>query len=219
MSFKFTYPDDSVVLSAGGGSALGGKDVVSETFIVDQLSPGQSAEKEFKAFLVGDRGNIKTAKADLSYGAGDLKTVFEKNTSLSTTIIGLPISLTLSAPPNSVPGQVVNYVLDYRNESNDEIYDLRLEFDYPDGFSVQRTTPSPNTGNYVWLIPILKKGSGGRISITGSLNGKEGEIKNILVLLKRKISDQYVNYEKAEISSAIANPLLGAEILVNDSSD
>ena len=136
MTFKFTYSDDSVVLKDG----IVTKEF-SETFTIDQLSPGQSAEKEFRAFLVGDRGNIKTVKAELSYGAGGLKTVFEKNISLSTTIIGLPISLTLSAPPNSVPGQAVNYVLDYRNESNNDIYDLRFEFDYPDGFSVQKITP------------------------------------------------------------------------------
>jgi len=214
MTFKFIYPDDSVVLKDG----VVVKDL-SETFTLDQLSPGQEAEREFKAFLVGDRGNIKTAKAELSYGAGSLKTVFEKNTSLSTTIIGLPVSLTLSAPPNSVPGQAISYVLDYRNESSDDIYDLRFEFDYPDGFSFQRSTPSPNTGNYVWLVPVLKKSNGGRISITGPLNGKEGETKNILVLLKRKIGDQYVNYEKAETSSVIADSLLNAEVLVNDSSD
>lgn len=214
LSFKFTYPDDSVVLKNGTTATN-----LSETFTVDQLSPGQSEEKEFKAFLVGDRGNIKTAKADLSYGAGGLKTIFEKSTSLSTTIIGLPISLTLSAPPNSVPGQTVNYVLDYRNESNDDIYDLRFEFDYPDGFSVQKSTPSPSTGNYVWTVPILKKGNGGRISITGPLNGKEGDAKNIAVVLKRKIGDQYVNYEKAETSSVIANTLLNTGILVNGSSD
>jgi len=181
MTFKFTYPDDSVVLKDGTAVTN-----LSETFTVDQLSPGQKAEREFKAFLVGDRGNIKTAKVEISYKAGDLRTVFEKNTSLSTTIIGLPISLTLSAPPNSVPGQLVNYVLDYRNESNDDIYDLRFEFDYPDGFSFQRSTPSPNTGNYIWLVPVLKKSNGGRISITGPLNGKEGETKNILVLLIMK---------------------------------
>ncbi|MBI2062233.1 MAG: hypothetical protein HYT64_00865 [Candidatus Yanofskybacteria bacterium] len=214
MTFKFTYPDDSVVLKDG----IVVKDL-SEAFTLDQLSPGQEAEREFKAFLVGDRGNIKTAKVEISYKAGDLRTVFEKNTSLSTTIIGLPVSLTLSAPPNLVPGQLVNYVLDYRNESNDDIYDLRFEFDYPDGFSFQRSTSSPNTGNYIWLVPVLKKSNGGRISITGPLNGKEGETKNILVLLKRKIGDQYVNYEKAETSSVIANSLLNAEVLVNDSSD
>lgn len=214
MTFKFTYPDDSVVLQDGIVAKY-----LSETFTVDQLSPGQSAEKEFKAFLVGDRGNIKTAKAELSYGAGNLRTAFQKSTSSSTTIIGLPISLTLSAPPNSVPGQVVNYVLDYRNESNDDIYDLRLEFDYPEGFSVQKSTPLANAGNYVWIVPALKKGNGGRISIIGSLNGKEGETKNVSVALKRKIGNQYINYEKVETSSVIANPLLGVEILVNDSSD
>mgnify|MGYP001591719582 FL=1 len=214
MSFKFFYPDNSVVLKDG----VVARDL-SETFTVGQLSPGQSAEKDFKAFLVGDRGNIKTAKAELSYRAGDLRTTFEKNTSFSTTIVSLPVSLTLSAPPNLVPGQVVNYMLDYRNESNDDIYDLKFEFDYPDGFSIQKSAPLPNTGNYVWIVPVLKKGNGGRISIVGTLNGKEGETKVISVALKRKIGDQYVNYEKAETSSVITNPLLGAEVLVNDSSD
>ena len=214
MIFKFTYPEDSVVLKNGVVATN-----LSETFTVEQLSPGQETIKEFKAFLLGDRGNIKTAKAEISYKAGDLRTPFEKNASLSTTIIGLPISLTLSAPPNSVPGQMVNYVLDYRNESGDDIVDLRFEFDYPDGFSVQKTTPTPNTGNYVWTVPVLKNSKGGRISITGTLNGKEGETKNVSVVLKRKIGDQYVNYEKAETSSTIANPLLGTEISVNNSSD
>ena len=213
MTFKFTYPDDSVVLKDGVVS----KDT-SETFTVDLLSSGQQAEREFRAFLVGDRGNIKTAKTELSYRAGDLRTAFQKNTSFSTTIIGLPISLTLSAPPNSVPGQVVSYVLDYRNESNDDVYDLRFEFDYPDGFKVQKTTPSPSTGNYVWTVPVIKKSNGGRISVTGLLNGKEGDTKIVSVALKRKIGDQYVNYEKAETSSIIANSLLGMDIFVNDSS-
>jgi len=214
LSFKFTYPDDSVVLK--DGTAVKN---LSETFTVDQLSPGQSAEKDFTAFLVGDRGNIKTAKADLSFGAGSLKTVFEKSTSISTTIVGLPVSLTLSAPPNSVPGQSVNYLLDYRNESSDDISGLRFEFNYPDGFSFQKSTPSPNQGNYVWVIPVLKKGNGGRISIMGPLNGKEGDTKNISVALKRKIGDQYVNYEKSDTSSIIASALLGTQVLVNDSSD
>lgn len=221
LRFKFTYPDGSVVLSAPSGRdlVLDGKEIVSETFTVDQLSPGQESEKEFRAFLVGDRGNIKIAKAELSYGAGDLRTVFEKNISLSTTIIGLPISLTLAAPPNSVPGQAINYVLDYRNESSDDIYDLRFEFNYPDGFSIQKSTPSPNKGNYVWNVPVLKKASGGRISITGLLNGKEGVTKAISVSLKRKIGNQYVSYEKAETSSIVANSLLGVDVTVNDSSD
>jgi len=214
MRFKFTYPDSSVVLKDGIVDTN-----LSEIFTIDQLSPGQEEVKEFKAFLVGDRGNIKTAKVELSYRAGDLRTAFEKTTSVSTTIIGLPVALTLAAPPNSVPGQSINYVLDYRNETSDDIYDLRFEFDYPEGFSIQKFAPAPSTGNYIWNVPVLKKGSGGRISIAGPLSGKEGETKNVSVVLKRKIGEQYVDYEKAETSSTIASSLLSTEILVNDSTD
>lgn len=214
MRFKFTYPDNSVVLKDGIVATN-----LSEAFTIDQLSPGQEEVKEFKAFLVGDRGNIKTAKVELSYRAGDLRTAFEKTTSISTTIIGLPVALTLAAPPNSVPGQSISYVLDYRNETSDDIYDLRFEFDYPEGFSIQKLTPAPSAGNYIWNIPVLKKSSGGRISITGPLNGKEGETKNVSVVLKRKIGEQYVDYEKAETSSTIASSLLSTEILVNDTTD
>ncbi len=214
MEFKFTYPDDAVILKDGMVSRE-----LSEIFTVDKLSSGKKEVKEFKAFLVGDRGNIKTVKAELSYKAGDLRTAFEKTTSFSTTIISLPISLTLSTPPNSVPGQIVNYVLDYRNESGDDVYDLRFEFDYPDGFNLQKTTPSPSGSNNVWSVSALKKDKGGRISISGILNGREGESKNVSVVLKRKIGDQYVDYEKAESSSVMSNPLLGVAVLVKDSLD
>jgi len=213
MNLKFSYPEDSVVIK--DGSIVSN---LTQEFPIDKLSPGQKNERELKAFLVGDRGNIKTAKVELFFQAGDLRTQFQKNTSVSTTIVSLPVSLTLVAPPNSTPGQAVNYILDYRNESGQDIADLLFQFSYPDGFTFQRSTPSPSQGNNNWAVPLLKRDIGGRISIQGALSGKEGEAKKISVVLKRKIANQYVNYEKAEVSTNMANPLLGVDILVNDSS-
>ncbi|MBI2068780.1 MAG: hypothetical protein HYT67_01605 [Candidatus Yanofskybacteria bacterium] len=209
---KFSYPDDSVVIK--DGSVVSD---LSQKFEIDKLSPGQKNEMEFKAFLVGDRGNIKTTKAELNFKAGDLRTQFEKETSISTTITSLPVSLTLVAPPNAAPGQAVNYILDYRNESGSDIADLLFEFDYPDGFAFQKGIPSPSRGNSSWTVPVLKKNAGGRINIQGALTGREGEAKKISVVLKRKIADRYVNYEKAEVATDVANPLLGVDMLVNDS--
>lgn len=212
IKLKFSYPDDSVVIKDGAIVSD-----LSQEFEIGKLSPGQKNEMEFKAFLVGDRGNIKTTKAELNFKAGDLRTQFEKETSISTTITSLPVSLTLVAPPNAVPGQAVNYLLDYRNESGSDIADLLFEFDYPDGFAFQKGTPSPSRGNNSWTVPVLKKNAGGRINIQGVLTGKEGEAKKISVVLRRKIADRYVNYEKAEVSTDVANPLLGVDVLVNDS--
>lgn len=212
MKLKFSYPDDSVVIK--DGSVVNN---LTQEFEIDKLSPGQKNETEFKAFLVGDRGNIKSAKAELFFRAGDLRTQFQKNASVSTTIVSLPVSLTLVAPPNATPGQTVNYILDYRNESGQDIADLLFQFSYPDGFTIQKSTPSPSQGNNSWAVPLLKRDAGGRVNIQGALSGREGEAKKISVVLKRKIANQYVNYEKAEVSTAVANPLLGVDVLVNDS--
>jgi len=225
LKFKFTYPEESVVLR--DDEIL---KELSETFTVDNLQDGDSGEKEFRAFLVGDRGNIKQAKVELEFRAGTIRSSFEKSDTISTTLVSVPVSLTLVAPPSVVSGQTINYILDYRNESGDNISDIRFEFTYPDGFAVQertpaptetrlRTGPSPGTGTNTWSVPLLRRGAGGRINIKGTLSGREGEVKTISVLLKRGINGEFVNYQKAETSSLISNPLLGLDVFVNSSKD
>jgi len=112
LSFLFFYPEESVVIRDGKIS-----EDLTERFSVDQLLPGMSEEKEFKAFLIGDKGDVKEAKVTLSFRAGSIKSSFEKSAVLSTTIVNIPLVLTLVAPPNTVSGQSLTYILDYRNES------------------------------------------------------------------------------------------------------
>ncbi|MBI2674465.1 MAG: hypothetical protein HYX22_01885 [Candidatus Yanofskybacteria bacterium] len=225
LRFTFNYPEESVVLKPArpddSGHSDGDKEILkelTETFAVDALQSGESGEKEFRAFLVGDRGNIKNAKVQLEFRAGTIRSSFEKSDTISTTLVSVPVSLTLVAPPSVVSGQTINYILDYRNESNDNISDIRFEFTYPDGFAVQEQTPSPSGVN-TWFVPLLKRGQGGRISVKGALMGREGEVKTVSVSLKRGIGGEFVNYQKAATSSLISNPLLVLDVLVNGSRD
>lgn len=211
LRLKFTYPDDSVVLKDGEVFKES-----SETFTVDILQDGEKGEREFRAFLVGDRGNIKNAKVELEFRAGSLRSSFEKSDTISTTLVSVPISLTLVAPPSTVSGQTIDYIFDYRNESGDDISDIRFEFNYPDGFTIQEQTPKP-TGTNTWSVPVLRRSEGGRISVKGVIEGKEGEIKTVSVLLKRGINGEFINYQKASVSSLISSPLLNLEIFANDS--
>lgn len=213
LKFKFTYPEESVVIKDGQIIKE-----LTETFSVDELQSGQSGEKEFRAFLVGDRGHIKNAKVELEFNAGNLRSSFGKSDSISTTLVSVPISLTLVAPPSLVSGQTINYILDYRNESGENISDIRFEFAYPDGFMVGEQAPRPSQAD-VWSVPLLRRGEGGRISIKGILSGKEKEVKTVSVSLKRGINGEFVVYQKASTSSLISNPLLGLDISVNGSKD
>ena len=210
LNFVFFYPEGSTVVTDNGTS-----DNHSEEFNVKSLSAGESGEKELRAFLIGEKGNIKVAKAILSFKAGNLRSTFEKTATLSTTIVSTPISLTLVAAPSVVSGQSVTYILDYRNESSEDATDLILNFDYPDGFVPREYNPQPKNGNNSWTVKFLKKGSGERISISGTLNGQEGENKVASVTLKRKVGDGYVDYQKAFVATVISNPVLGVKILVN----
>ncbi|MBI2065386.1 MAG: hypothetical protein HYT62_05065 [Candidatus Yanofskybacteria bacterium] len=214
LNFVFFYPEGSTVITDTGTS-----DDSSEEFNIESLAPGEKGEKELRAFLLGERGNIKVAKATLSFRAGNLRSTFEKTATLSTTIVNTPISLTLVAPPSAVSGQSVTYILDYRNESDEDATDLILTVDYPDGFTPKEYNPKPKSSNNSWEVKLLKKGSGERISITGSLNGQEGENKVVSATLKRKVGDRYVDYQKASAATVISNPVLGVEVFVNGVSD
>ena len=214
LEFDFIYPEGSVVL-------IDGKifEDYSEDFKIDELASGEKGEKEFRAFLIGEKGSIKVTKAIFSFRSGNLSSTFEKNTTLSTTITNAPITITLVAPPSTVSGAGIQYIVDYRNTSGEDASDLVLELDYPDGFTPREFDPAPTSGNNTWRIENLKKGSGNRITVSGTIKGNEGESKIVSVKLKRKISGEYVDYQKSSAVTVISNPVLGLEILVNGTTD
>ncbi|MEK7589468.1 MAG: hypothetical protein AAB479_02485 [Patescibacteria group bacterium] len=216
IKFRFFYPDHAIVIKEDGSYS----EETSETFELDSVGARQSGEKEFKAFLVGEKGSILYAKADMTYKAGTLSSRFEKKpVSAATTIIGMPVPVTLSVPPIAVSGQEITYTLDYRNESQGDIADLRFKLAYPEGFAPKRFSPQPTTGDATWDIKLLKKDSGARITVTGTISGNERDSKTVSMILQRKINGDYINYERAEASTIISSPLLDVKISVNGERD
>ena len=211
---SFSYPANAVIIKDGTIQSHSGNVVETDE---QDLPPGAFQEKEFRAFLVGDKGNIKIAKVRLSFDAGDIKSPFEKDAQLATTITDIPVSLSLIGPPDSTSGQSVSYIVDYRNQSADDISGLQITVSYPDGFRQTKITPAASAGNNVWDMPLVKKGAGGRITIQGALSGREGESKVIEVSLKKRIDDGYINYYKSSVSTIISSPLLSLTTTVNGS--
>lgn len=217
----FFYPPDAIVTR--DNSVL---NVTNENFDIGGLKSGESGEKTLTAFVVGDRGNIKTARATLTFKPSNLSSIFKKEASLATTITTLAVPITLVAPPTVINGQNISYLIDYRNQSSGDLQDLRFQVRYPNGFKSSQFSPQPmsrSQGQDIWTIPVLKQGEGARITIQGALSGNERETKTISVVLQKKIAtttgDNYVDFEKSEASSVIATPLLSVGLIVNDSAD
>lgn len=215
LQLSFTYPQNSAVVKDGQIINTNGN---VQTVDEPDLASGASKDEEFHSFLVGDKGNIKVAIVKLDFDAGDLKSTFEKFAQLSTTISDVPVSLTFVGPPTSVSGQSVTYLLDYRNQSQDDISGLQLTLTYPDGFKVTKVSPAA-AGNTVWNLPLVKTGSGARITVQGILTGREGDSKAFGASLQRNINGTYVDYEKTNVTTVISSPLLNLDTTVNGSAD
>lgn len=214
-SVTLFYPPDSLRLD-DEGSAL---PVSNEQFSIGAISPGQEEEREFKVLLLGEKGDIKNAKAILSYRPLKVASDFQSESTVGTTITSVPVSLTLVSPPNSVSGQKISYLLDYTNETGDDLTDLRLVFTYPAGFTPAVFEPSPTSGQKTWDVLLLKAGEKKRIAIQGILAGTERENKTVSVVLQRKINGQYIAFGAAESSTVITQSPLSVSLIVNDSRD
>lgn len=207
LRFRLFYPLNAIVVQNG---IPGTPD--SEGFDVAQLNPGEEATKEFKLFMVGDKGEIKTARLHLIFNAGTLKSSFEKDVTVATTITTLPVTLTLVAPPTALSGQSVQYILDVRNDTQADLSDLKVVFSYPDGFTARTMQPTADTGTTEWKIASLKAGQGTRITVEGPLTGNPQEVKAVQVSLQHQLNDRYVDYVRTDTSTMISSPLLSVSI-------
>ncbi|MBI2676339.1 MAG: hypothetical protein HYX21_00065 [Candidatus Yanofskybacteria bacterium] len=210
LKLAFFYPDDSVVIKNGVR-----REFLTENLRLDDLGPNQEAVVEFSAYVVGSRGDVKKAKATLVYSPEGVQSTFQKESERGTNIATLPVSLTLVSPPNTVSGQEISYILDYRNESQEDLSDLKLKFSYPDSFTVTRLSPAPSLAKDIWEIKRLKPDEGQRITISGILRGAERESKQVSVILQRKVDGIFIDYEKAVSTTTISTPPLATKILIN----
>jgi hypothetical protein len=210
MNFRLFYPQGTIVLNNGQPTTP-----ESDTFTVDKLDPGQSGTHEFKVFIVGDRGAIQTARLDVVFNAGTLQSSFQKEMTTATTITALPVTLTLVAPPTATSGQPVEYILDVRNDSGQDLSDLKILLTYPDGFVVQKMNPNPTTGNTTWALAALASSVGKRITVDGVLQGNQQEAKTVTAVLQRNLNGQYVDYVRTDATTMISSPLLSVSVAPN----
>jgi hypothetical protein len=214
VKFTFTYPIDSVVLKNGQI-----RESLVENIELDSLSSGDEGDFEFTAYIVGDTGDARVARAVLSYKPSDVRSEFDKKVDLSTTITSFAIPLTLIATPSAISGQEVIYTLDYRNESDGDFEGLRIKFKYPEGFSPTSFSPSPDIGTDIWRISSLDKGAGERIRVTGNMIGREDEDKTVSVVLQREVDGNNIDFERTKSTTVISSPPLLINVTLNNRTD
>lgn len=184
ISYLVTYKNNGkallekpvLVFEYPAGSQVEGGKAIRQTIQLDDLYPGQEQNTTFKARLFGKEGETKETRASLQYAPKNLNAQFESDTTTTTTISSVPLNFDLDLSSKIESGQQITFSLNYFSNSAFPLSDLRIKMEYPDGFSFAGATPSP-IGDKEWKIGVLNKAGGGRITISGTLEGQVDEAK------------------------------------------
>lgn len=143
---------------------------------LEDIYPGQERTFSYAARLFGKEGEVKEAKAQIQYTPRNLNALFESETTATTRISHVPLTLELDLPSRMESGQEFSFALNYFSNSEYPLSGLRIKMEYPEGFTFKAASPSP-IGDSEWNVGLLNKAEGGRISIAGTLQGGVQEAK------------------------------------------
>jgi len=183
---------------------------------VDDIYPGEERTTSFKARIFGKQGDNIEAKASLTYKPKSLKAQYESKTSFSRQIQFVPLTFEFDMPLQG--GQSDNFVfsINYFSNINYPLENLRVKVDYPGGFKFLSSKPK-TLDEKEWSLPILTQANGGRIEITGALDGGEGAQKVFKAQLGILKDNEFIALKEVSQAIGIAAPSIYISEMINGS--
>jgi hypothetical protein len=145
----------------------------------------------------------------LEYTPSSFSIAFQSKNQFGVNVASSPLFLEIEVPSESVDGNKIDYVINYRNTSGEYFDGVRLKAEYPEGFSFTSSNPSPSEGSAVWYLGSLAPNQDGKIVITGTINGSEEEGKTVKAYLGYASGNgEFVIYnQKEKITKISSSPL------------
>jgi hypothetical protein len=158
------------------------------------------------------KGALIYLKAVLSYSPSGYSSQFQTNDQLGINVISAPINLEVLAPQNATSGNAIDYQINYKNDGEENIDNLVIETKYPDQFTLSSSNPRASSDNNSWDIGSLGPGQGGKIIVSGTLEGEKDNIKKIEVAIGTREENEFIAYNSESADTKmIFSPLLIAQ--------
>ena len=159
---------------------------------------------------------VKEARASLSYTPRNLNASFRSETSATSVISFVPLNFDLDIPSRMEAGQQFGITVNYFSNSEYPLSDLRIQIDYPEGFSFRSAVPAP-LGDNEWSVGVLNRTEGGRIVIQGVLDGSVQEVKLFRAVIGSWKDGKFTVMREVTKAVQITKPQLLLTQVVNSS--
>lgn len=186
---------------------------------INSIGAGEANKRKFDCRIIGEEDSSRIVQARLDYKPDKLGSRFENSSTFSVAISSLPVSVEVETPPQILGGGRVDYLISYKNISEDSFLNFRLKVKYPSGFSFSSSDPPASEFNDTWDIRELRIDDRGEIKISGKLGGSEGETKQIEVLWGTVERNDFIKYAVEKSVSRISSAPLVLSLSVNNSSN
>lgn len=171
----------------------------------EAIYPGEEKNISFKIRLLGKEGELKLAKATLSYQPKDLKAKYESSTTFTTTIKSAPLTFEFDLPSKINSGEDFRFRLNYFSNLEYPLSGIRIQVDYPSDFEFIESTPK-SLEKTDWDVSVLNKGQGGRIEVAGRVSADAGEVKIFRAKMGIWKDGEFILLKEAEKGVEVVNP-------------
>ncbi len=202
----FVLPDNSLTED--------GKAVFTKN--LDDIYPGNQESVKFKARLLGNDGDLKTAKASLSYVPKNITATYESDTTFITKIDSTPITLDFDLPTKAEQGKALQFSINYFSNVDYPLENLSIKIDPVPGFSITSSDPA-SLDDLEWKLATLNKAQGGRINITGNVSADANQGITFSAKLGMWQNGSFVVIRQNSIEVQSIKPLLFLSQQVNGS--
>jgi hypothetical protein len=108
------------------------------------------------------------------------------------------------------------FSLNYFSNIDYPLMDLRIKINYPQGFQFIESHPK-SIENNEWIVPILNKTEGGRITVKGSLAGGVGDTKPFKAVLGFWRGNKFISLKEISRITILAQASIYVTQFINNS--
>lgn len=190
---------------------------------VGDLDKNAMVKEIYRAAFLGEVGTEKVIQIVFQFRVSGSTAVFTKKLEHRVLLNSTPISVVVTVPNEANSSQEIESVIKVTNNTTEEVKDILLLVGYPPGFVYSDATPKPEKGNRLWKLGDLKAGAERKITISGAIEGEDGESKAFRVTAGVNLDPDgqkiLVPYSEQIAALSINRSQIGLAIAVNGSNE
>ncbi len=188
----------------------------SASWKIGSLPKGGEGKITIRGKILAPKGKEITLQAYFSYRPANFNSDFQKVATLTVPVTESVLGCSLEGAEKVLPGEQTQYVIRYENKGSAEIAGVEIRAEYAENFFVSEAKPVPQEGGGRWILPKLKPGEKGEISVSGSFSSTaEGDRETSIEIGTVGADGKWLPQERASATVVLAKSELRLLLIAN----